>query len=655
MSLSKLSNIKSNKEELNLSNVYNIYKGVSGFADIGVRTYFASATVGRLKQDLETFEKLTKDKSWPVSQIIQRELDRERIRRITTQYLLKEGNIKYFPPIIVAIIPRNENFGISDDYTYKEINNDERYRVYKNSDFGNDENAEEIFNNANSLSSVDGFYVLKINEAIDFGILAWDKSKHYAVVIDGQHRLESLKLGADKDNDYNNYKQDVLFIDVSEIIKKKKLTPVESVRRIFIDINYTAVPVNQVRKCLMDDKDLASLFVQALVNDDDPNDNRNGLYLIPQVVDWHSENLKHQLPHITGVLVLYQLMADVVLNKSNIISLSDSMKKSKVKRWVNRLNSLLDVDGRISKERDFSDIVSLKKSFKEYQEEEVMQNIDKDENEDSDLSIFNYDYRILDVARQSFEEYYCEPIVYFFQNFQPYKKIISILEDSGAFNKKMILSSLLVTNPSKYEDTHKQSISELKKVLEEKLEDNYYIILTVLGQKTIFEIFFKKLENSIQGDVDKEKILRNSKKIVSDLNQVFKLFEQNTGYSIFGKKHANSIPPDIRDYFKITKFGILGSNFWEEVIYRNNSIIYNSQGVKALKAVILFIIEYITAKNEGEDTSNLKIKFEKFQENKIIKRREDDGSSDNVAINEMASILNAKTTFLKKYIDEIMN
>jgi hypothetical protein len=89
-----------------LSNVYKVIKG--GFDIDGVETYLGSANVSMLKDDIEVFEKLTEDKSWPVSTIIQREVDERRVNEIANDFILRDSrNVKYFPPIVVALIPRN--------------------------------------------------------------------------------------------------------------------------------------------------------------------------------------------------------------------------------------------------------------------------------------------------------------------------------------------------------------------------------------------------------------------------------------------------------------------------------------------------------------------------------------------------------------------
>ena len=111
--LDNLENSGSEGTNLELSNVYNIRLG--GFGDTSeLKTYLTSAKVKNLKEDLDLYETLTKDKSWPVSQIVQREVDRIRVSNISKSYILSQGRpIKYFPPIIVAILPKDEHGMIS--------------------------------------------------------------------------------------------------------------------------------------------------------------------------------------------------------------------------------------------------------------------------------------------------------------------------------------------------------------------------------------------------------------------------------------------------------------------------------------------------------------------------------------------------------------
>jgi len=317
--------------EIVLSNQYEV--NVGGFADsiYGIKTYYCSLKVSELKEDITTFKKLTQDNIWPVSQIIQREIDWKRVSEISKIYIRRKSrDIKYFPPLTIAILPKAENDRIGKEYSYDdEINELERTIIFQKSHFSNDEKAKEYFLKAKDLSPLKDFYVLNLSEVFNYNILCWDKTKYYAVVIDGQHRYEALMESAEKENGIFNYIQDIVFIDLSITLNHLKemggrnITPTEAVRTVFVDINSTAQMVTPVRKILMDDKDLAAILVQSLVNDENDDNKREGLFIQPQLIDWHVEAFKHELPHITSILALYQIISDNILKKKNLSSLDD--------------------------------------------------------------------------------------------------------------------------------------------------------------------------------------------------------------------------------------------------------------------------------------------------------------------------------------------
>lgn len=659
MNLFDIANIKANQSDINLSHIYEVDEGGFGAENRGIRTYFCSATVSKIKDDIETFEKLTEDKAWPVSQIIQREVDRERIKRIATQYILRDMNLKYFPPVIIAILPRDEESGIAQSFELKsQINDDEREIIYKKSKFSNNSDAFPLFQKAANKSAIAGFYVLDILPDFRYKVLCWDKQKYYAVVIDGQHRLEALKESAKKKIDVNNYLQDIVFIDLSEKAKNKDISPVEAVRRIFIDINYSAVPVTPARKCLMDDKDLASLFVQALVNDDDPNGKRKGKYLLPQLVDWYSENLKHQLPHLTGVLVLYQLMSDVVLNRVNLEKIKDLQSSTKVRKWISRLQGRFLVDEQIKELSEYERVEPLHKSQEKYEKE-----IEKEKGEvDTEelLLLFEYDYRVLEIAQKVFIEVYCKSIIRFFNELYHYKKAIDLLATKNAFDKKFKLNKLLVRSPKKYTKDDKQFIKETEEYLRNELESTFYILYTVLGQKTMFEIFFKQIEKEIGNDISENAVDRAALKFLTQFNKILKIIGSYSGkYKLFGdKKHNNSIPVPIQRKYSIIQYGNQGSNFWEDIIYKDNSIIYNRQGIGALRSILEYIYCFFEINDFGEIEEVVYPEKELFKVNytksRIKRRLEYEQNVENAEINETVanSIMEAKREFMNEYFKD---
>ena len=339
---------------LDLSNVYNIKLGGFGNDD-NIRTYIASAKVKNLKDDLDLYETLTKDKSWPISQIVQREVDRVRVSNISKSYILSQGRpIKYFPPIIVAILPKDEHGMISLNMNFGESEGLDNIKemIFARSKYNSNESIKPYVTRADNLSLIKGLFVLEVSKVFETYLFSWDKSKYYAVVIDGQHRLEALYKSAIDDISIENHFQDLIFIDFSKLLKTaNQLSPVDVVRRIFVDINTNAQRVGFVRQVLMDDKDLSALCVQTLVDSvkKDGSGKDQDSFIRSQVVDWYGDKLKHTLPHLTGVLSLYQIIDDHLVQNS-ISSINDLRSPSKVSKWVTRLNDVFFVDSTIEDE-----------------------------------------------------------------------------------------------------------------------------------------------------------------------------------------------------------------------------------------------------------------------------------------------------------------
>lgn len=562
-----------------LSNIYKVLKG--GFDTNGVETYLGSAPVSLLSRDIEVFERLTEDKSWPVSSIIQRDVDERRVKEIANDFILKSSNnVKYFPPIIIAIVPRESNEEISKYFKIDEghLPSSMLEEIHKRGGFN--EQLLERFKKAKNQSVLEGFYVLDYLDGIASLPLCWEPSKIYAIVIDGQHRLEALKYAMKKKQEIGNYHQDIVFLDMSKKAIKEGRNPVEAIRRIFIDINYNAKRVTNARRTLMDDKDLSSLIVQSLVNDDDQSGFRTGRFLLPQIVDWHSENLKHSFPQITGVLILQQLIEDNFLQGANVSSISDLRESKKVDRFVATLNSRFLVDHQISNKTKYVGIQTLDESYTAYKAL-IEKQTETDEKEDL---LFTMDYNVLNVARDSFEEIYSKSFVKFFNEVLPYKEAINVLLENSVFDSGDIKYRLIVKNPKKYSDKEKEKIDELGSKMSATLDGKYYLWYTVLGQKALFRHYFKELVRHLsQNEVNEATVTNFTESWILTINLVLETLSKT---SLFTKDQACVLSESILQKYNISAFGLVAESFWQGIIYNEQNIVYNNQGIEGLLGVI---------------------------------------------------------------------
>jgi|GEM_PF-3158372 len=641
-----------------LSNVYEVKKGGFGSINEGLNSYICSTTIVKLVEDIETFEKLTSDKSWPVSQIIQREIDQARVRDIANQYILAKRNVKYFPPIVVVILPKNpDNESISDTYQKDTNNKLDEITLMKINEKWSVNDGIGLLEQAQNESQAKELYILNVVPQLEYRLLVWDKKQYYCVVIDGQHRLESLKFSLDKDRTTADYRQDIVFIDVSNKAIKAGTTPVQAVRNIFIDINNNATPVTQARKYVMDDKDLASLFVQSLVNDDPIAGSQTGNFLEPQLVDWHADNLKHELPHLTGILALYQLMSDVVI-KNNLASIDDLRHEGKVTKWITRLNTRFLIDEKIKNLAEYTGIKTLEDSLKKFKED----NGDDDpEEEEKESYLFEYDYNILKIAQKTFVECYCRSIVKYFYNLKPYAILLDGLRDKKVFNIDYNINRIVIKSNRKMTSDEKKIFGDLKKELVEQLDPNYYLVFTVLGQKTLFELFFKEIDRKINNQIKEEKILAITNDFLNEYNRLFDVLDFANDYKILGKHPTKNrvIPELIVKKYLPNDYGFHSTSFWEDIIYRNgNTIIYNSQGINAMKAVFEYMIEFCKL-NKDVSAPDSSFKLPQMFEVPLTKSRmkkalvkQPHSLSETVAEETADKILKLKKEFLDNYLIE---
>jgi DGQHR domain-containing protein len=578
-----------NKKGTIFSSVYSVVDG--GFDLDGINTYLGSSNVETLAKDIEIFEKLTQDRSWPVSMIIQRDVDKKRVKEIAKGFILKSQNTaKYFPPIIIALVPRLESGEISSKFDLEDtLTQDIATEIHKKGSF--DDQLLSDFKDAKNLSNFPGLYVLDYWSGIAKYPLCWDIQKVYAIVIDGQHRLEALKLAKDEKPEVAGYKQDVVFLDLSKKAFEIGRSPVEAIRRIFIDINYNARPVTNARRTLMDDKDLSSLIVQSLVNDVETEGARSGKFLTPQLVDWHSENLKHSFPHITGVLVLQQLIEDNYLNGTNLVSIKDLRKTGKVNKFVKILNNRFLVDDRIKTKVVYQGIVSLQESYQVY-----TKIIEADVEEEGDF-LFSMDYNVLNVARDSFNEFYASSMVKYFNEFFPYAKAIEILKDAGVFDSSNVLNRAIVKSSEQHSENEKQSIDTLRESMHSSLDDMYYLCYTVLGQKAFFRHYYKELLSYLSDkDIFETTILKFTEIWLERMNYVVSSL---ASHGLFRKDQVFKVDKVILKKRNVSDYGLIAESFWQGIIYNGQSIVYNNQGIEGLVGVLDFIYKSFPFKKDN--------------------------------------------------------
>ncbi|MFD2891187.1 hypothetical protein ACFS5J_04075 [Flavobacterium chuncheonense] len=603
MDIEKLKSLNNqfNKSSIDLSNVYEVYQGGFGATGSEIGSYISSTTVKELSDDLITFEKLLKIKKWPVSKILQREVSIPRVDEIARKFIQGNDKVKYFPPIVVALLPRDgENMAekytesIEDDYTTAAL-----AKLLSNSNFSNKGLEKEILE-GERLSNAKGLFIARPFESINFNLFAWDKSKYFAIVIDGQHRFESLKKASkDPSSEYNLWKQEVIFIDGSNLSissEDRELNPINFYRKIFIDINKHPVQVSKAKQIIMDDNDLASLFVQSIVDDDQCEESK---YIKPELIDWHTTASKHELPYVTSVLNLHSIFHEKLLNKKDISKITELNDEEKVRQWISRLNDYFFIDDTIDEKG--LPIKKLKDSFNEYKE------IWKDD----EFELFSFDRQTLLVAKENFEKIYRESFICFFNNLQPYSLLISFLREKSIFDRNSELSDIVLKSPVNRFSKEETQFSKLKRECEEHLNKDYFILMSVVGQKAIIDLFYNFLTTNRGSQITNERHLQLTNEFLAEYNSTIKIINKS-GYKLFGEDQKNENYTNFinTEYKELTtKYPGLSTNFWSDILFYGSNIKYNSIGVRAISKILKFCIECKTfnSKEEIEKLNSLQL------------------------------------------------
>jgi hypothetical protein len=650
-----------------LSNVYEVTKGGFGREEDNIIAYSGSLRVIDLVNDFEFFETLSRSKSWPVSKIIQREIDNVRVKNIDEGYIRSSRKVKYFPPIVVALLPKDGQ-QLADSFLFDESSesvNQAKSIVFEKSIFKNINEVfyKEVFNKASNISKTAGLYVLELFKNSNYFALSWDTEKYYAIAIDGQHRMSALIESYNKDKSIGNYTQDVIFLDLSLKSKSDSLSPVNIVRTIFIDINKNPRQVTRSRQILMDDLDTAALLVQTLVNDDDDDGNRNGKYLVPQSIDWYSEDQKFELPFTTSIINLWEIISAELLAGSSLNSLDDFKSIKKVTAWKETVENRFKVDVLIEEVQEFNGIGKLKDAFTTFKQR-IASDGESSEGteEENEFEYFNYDYDLLKVIAYSFENTYATSIVKFFNEIELYRILHDKLEKEGAFESSLTICQSLTISKLKRTDAQTSQFEMVKKKLTQEVGKDYYYLYTVLGQKAIFKYFFKGLILKIGNVVNEDNCLKITSELIGEFNKMFNQLMKSS-YNLFSnednEEYGRFVKSYVLDNSLDVKMELLERNFWTDLIVVNNQIFYKQRGVDALYSMIKLLISQVNKNINEKETNSQLTDLEPLSSigyfyARVKKRVEIEMKNENLSSSQIENLtqncIDIKTAFLSKII-----
>ncbi|MCW8348403.1 hypothetical protein MD535_20670 [Vibrio sp. ZSDZ65] len=576
------------KINFNLSSAVPYTKAFFGLEHEQVGVYFLDISVNDLLKNFRIFEEMNNVEVWPISTLIQRELDHGRAKQIAVDYLLNSGVTKYFPPLISVMIPTGKDYLPLDNFqdidttafstsfvdgSIKHID-PEKYQ-----DFDDD-----------TIEIAGGIFEIPFDQSS--GDIVWDNNRLSSVIIDGQHRFKALKEAAAIDKDIFDLRVTVTLIDLPSLCKRNKRKPTEIARDLFVTINNTPVEVNETRLVLMDDKDVLACFTQALVDDADKTSPPS---IKPEVVDWDCEGGKHNTDiSLSGVLTIRQIIQTCIFDDKKASSIDDRQNQRNIQQWLSKLDAWVSPDDEIKR------LLSEQETFKHRMDTAKQSTADDDEDEESSF-LYSWSPSASKIAKKEFSSKYKEVFRYVFDNLEPFKEFYQIAGTRSAFDEGSGLRTYLRSFTGKRKELEKdsstltvKSVNAFKKEISNLTSNN--ICFSVMGQKSIFKALFDEYLSEVE-DKNKYNLMVETKNFVNDFNTMYEAFNSSSVSDevVFSLEYKNKKSKPKSAYKSLELY------FWSGIIRKaNGEIDYSKKAIDILSKVI---IDLILAKKESSLTS----------------------------------------------------
>lgn len=334
---------------------------------------------------------------WQIEELFQRDIDWGRVERKIVPYLRQEQQPQFFNSLTIALLPfKNDSIHAFDGVAWRPPSLDD----------------EGIFEYIHDFGPIRCGYWQKWEDVNDdaarLGQLIWNTEEICGVAIDGQHRLAAIKQlmsgGADA---YGQCTVPVILVVLDPTLGYTGTTDrsgmIETLRRLFIDLNKHAKVPSRARQILLDDRDPSSICVRAVVGTQlkagraELAENPPRLPL--SLVDWHSEQAKFETgPYLTTVLGLDWTVAKLL----RIKPLHDLMAYESVANTIDTLERQLEID--------LSNAQDRLAECRRY--ERPFAFVDDPEDE-------------LALMAEGFMTAWCAPLVYLLTELLPYRELIA--------------------------------------------------------------------------------------------------------------------------------------------------------------------------------------------------------------------------------------
>lgn len=567
-----------------VSVVEHLFKGplfyskiLFGVGNDAVNSFCIDISASELMLNFKIFEEMPNVHEWPISKLIQRELDKDRASKISRDYLLSNGYLKYFPPLTAVLIPTGRSNLPTDSFSALTTEEIAELKKYIFQHLGQD--VASLVEPKSGVAG--GIYDVNAGDESPNGYLIWDEYQVSAVVIDGQHRYKALLEAMSLNKEFNACRLTVNLIDLVPLTKKYAGGPTAIARDLFVSINNTPVEVDEARLILMDDRDVLATFTQVLVDDSEP------LFppaIRPELIDWRCEQGKHDSSiAMSGVLTLRGVIGAAMFENRSVASVDNRSDKKLVQKWLSSLQQWVKPDDEILIKIGANEC--LQKRF-DIACETVNGDVD-----DEQPFLFSYSAAAASVIKLKFRNLYLAVFREVYSELRPFKQVIGIAASNGAFVKNNDLHSYLRAFSGQRREMDatqpqtKQAVAAYKNQL--KTHSENHILLTVMGQKALSKTMFSEYLCTV--DLEPKALLDGAKLFVHEFNDAYDRLHISDSFDecFFSTKLL------LRRGILTGKSGDLGRVFWRGIILGNNGEIdYGPAAINLLKTIIADVMHH---------------------------------------------------------------
>lgn len=278
--------------------------------------------------------------NWRLEELFQRDIDWSRVQRKIVPYLKQTEQPQFFNSLSIALLPiRNAEiatFADGQTWVAPPLDNPDLFRDGATKQFG----------------PISCGYWSKWTKTTESGALLgqinWNTDQVCGIAIDGQHRLAAIKQVAGVHDLHSKSRVPIILIVLHPELGfsggNDRGSLIDTLRRLFIDLNKHARTVSRARQILLDDRDPVSICVRGIVGSQ-LSQGTTELSASPprlplSVVDWHTEQAKFDDgPYLTTILGLDWTVARVM----GIKPLEDPMSFDEIATLISRLEGSLGI------------------------------------------------------------------------------------------------------------------------------------------------------------------------------------------------------------------------------------------------------------------------------------------------------------------------